>query len=66
MKEYIKRMIEEEKELLTKIKKLEKFLQEEKDISLEQNRLLIAQLYSMQTYRYILHVRIENDLEQED
>lgn len=66
MKEYIERMIEEEKELLRKIKKLEKFLQEEKDISLEQNRLLIAQLYAMQTYRYILHVRIENDSEEEE
>lgn len=64
MKEYIERMIEEEKELVTKIKKLEKFLSEENDISLEQHRLLIAQLYAMQTYRFILHVRIENDSEE--
>lgn len=61
MKEYIERMIEEEKELVKKMKKIENFLIEEHDISLEQHRLLTAQLYAMQTYRYILHLRIEND-----
>lgn len=66
MKDYIKRMIEEEQELKTKIIKLEKFLSEENDISLEQHRLLFAQLYAMQTYRYILHVRIEKESEEED
>lgn len=59
-------MIEEEKELVTKIKKLEKFLSKENDISLEQHRLLTAQLYAMQTYRCILHVRIENDSQEGD
>lgn len=65
MKDYINRMIEEEKELTTKINKLDKFLREN-DISLEQQQLLFAQFYAMQTYRYILHLRIEKNSKEEE
>lgn len=51
MEEYQKRMVEEYKELNTKIDKLRAFLATKEDtLSVEQFRLMKSQLYSMLTY----------------
>lgn len=51
-------LIEECTELTNKIKKLEDFLAENRDV--EDRNLLIAQLHCMKTYKDILSIRINN------
>lgn len=59
MEEYQKRMVEEYKELNTKIDKLRAFLATKEDtLSVEQFRLMKSQLYSMLTYSSILLMRL--------
>ena len=64
MKEYVKRLLDEEKDLRTKCEKLEAFISDEdkvKDISLENKRLMWEQFAYMQAYYKVLVCRIKNE-----
>ena len=62
MKDYQKRMVEEYKELNTKINKLTIFLSKEdiqKEITATQITLMKSQLFSMMSYSSILLLRLQ-------
>ena len=64
MKEYVKRLLDEEKDLRTKCEKLEAFISDEdkvKDISLENKKLMWEQFAFMQAYYKVLVCRIKNE-----
>ena len=61
MKDYLKRLIDEHKDLNEKISKLYDFLNSEKFIELseEEQVLLDAQYHAMQTYGFIIAERLK-------
>ena len=64
MKEYVKRLLDEEKDLRIKCEKLEAFISDEdkvKDISLENKKLMWEQFAYMQAYYKVLVCRIKNE-----
>lgn len=60
MPDYVKRMIEEHKELKSKIQKLESFLVSKKDEDFNNEKLgfMYAQKCAMETYAFILAQRL--------
>lgn len=63
MEEYVKRLLDEEKELRTRCEKFEKFISNEdnlKKLSVEEQRLMWQQLGFMEAYYKVLTCRIEN------
>ena len=68
MKDYVNRMIEEEKELAERINKLSAFLEDKtksENISCLSFSLMAAQLHAMTTYEVILMQRIKLEEEGE-
>ena len=62
MEEYVKRLLDEEKELRTRCEKCEKFISNEdnlKKLSVEEQRLMWQQLGFMEAYYKVLTCRIE-------
>lgn len=61
MKDYLKRLVDEHKELNEKISKLYDFLNSEKFIELseEEQVLLDAQYHAMQTYGFVIAERLK-------
>lgn len=68
MKDYLKRLIDEHKDLNEKISKLYDFLNSEKfsDVSEEEQVLLDSQYHAMQTYGFIIAERIKHHFENGD
>lgn len=66
MEEYIERMIKEESNLAEKMGAIRRFINNgppSKDYDYRRMELLKAQLDAMVTYRRILHLRIETEIE---
>ena len=62
MKDYVKRMLDEEKELRTRCKKFEKFVSNEdniKTLSTEEQKLMWQQFGFMEAYYKVLTRRLE-------
>lgn len=58
MKDYVKRMIEEHKQLKERIEKLKNFLEGDVKLSEDKESLMLAQYHSMETYDFILASRL--------
>lgn len=58
MKDYVKRMIEEHKQLKERIEKLKKFLESDVKVDEQKESLMLAQYHTMETYDFILASRL--------